>query len=178
MYPILRIETGMYTAPIIRIGVDADNRFIVTGSHEKSVRIWDIYTGSLTKILRPPIGEENEGKIYAVAISPDGRTIACGGWTKAAESFHNIYLFDRESGQLIRRIMGLPNVVLHLRYSQDGRYLIATSSGRNSIRIYNAPDYSLIKEDKEYGSDCYGADFDRTNRLVTTSAGLSEITIE
>ncbi len=38
--PILRIETGMHTAGITRIGVDA-GRYLVTGSADKTVRVWE-----------------------------------------------------------------------------------------------------------------------------------------
>src|ERR1043165_1330198 len=79
--PILRIETGMHTGPINRIDVDAAGRFLVTGSDDKTVRVWDLATGELLRVLRPPIGEGNEGKIYAVAIMPDGELIAAAGWT-------------------------------------------------------------------------------------------------
>src|SRR5262245_25207421 len=33
--PVLRIEAGMHTAPIIRIDVDAAERFLVTASRDK-----------------------------------------------------------------------------------------------------------------------------------------------
>src|SRR5205809_1260029 len=77
--PMLRIETGMHTALILRIGVDTANRYLVTGSYDKTVRVWELATGRLLQTLRLPIGEGNEGKINAVAISPDGKTVACGG---------------------------------------------------------------------------------------------------
>ena len=79
--PILRIETGMHTVTIARIGIDAENRYVATVSNDKTVRVWELFTGRLIRTIRPPIGEGNEGKIYAVAVSPDGKTIACGGWT-------------------------------------------------------------------------------------------------
>ena len=37
---------------INRIGVDARNRFLVTGSDDKTVRIWDLEDGTLLKTLR------------------------------------------------------------------------------------------------------------------------------
>ena len=79
--PILRIETGMHTAMINRIGIDASNRWLVTSSEDKTVRVWSLPEGRLVGVIRPPVGEGNEGKLYAVAISPDGRTVTCGGWT-------------------------------------------------------------------------------------------------
>jgi WD40 repeat protein len=39
---MLRFETGMHTAVIKRISVDAQNRFLVTGSDDKTVRVWDL----------------------------------------------------------------------------------------------------------------------------------------
>src|SRR5580700_622578 len=38
--PFLRIETGMHTASIIRIGVDAACRRAATASGDKTVRLW------------------------------------------------------------------------------------------------------------------------------------------
>jgi WD40 repeat protein len=40
--PILRIETGQHGAMINRIGTDAANRFVVTASDDKTVRIWSL----------------------------------------------------------------------------------------------------------------------------------------
>ena len=45
--PFLRLEAGMHTAPIRRIAVDGKERFLVTASHDKSVRVWDLVTGKL-----------------------------------------------------------------------------------------------------------------------------------
>lgn len=166
--PMLRIEAGMHTAAIRRIGVDSENRYLVTGSYDKSVRVWELTTGRLLQVLRPPIGDGNEGRIDAVAISPDGATVACGGWTKAGETSHNIYLFDRATGSLAGRLAGLPNTIFHLVYSRDGRFLAVTMGGKNGVRVYRvAARYEPVGEDRDYGDYSYGADFDAASRLVT-----------
>ena len=78
--PFLRIETGMHTAMINRIGVDAACARIATASDDKTVRLWSLPDGKLQRTIRLPIGPGNGGKVYAVALSPDGRRLAAGGW--------------------------------------------------------------------------------------------------
>ena len=163
--PVLRLETGMHTAPIRRISVDAAQRFVVTASHDKTARVWDLASGQLLQVLRPPLGAGDEGKLYAVALSPDGQEVALGGWTDEQNS---IYLFDRASGRLTRRISGLPNVINHLRYSRDGQQLAAAIWGKGGIRLYRRSDGAEIGRDSDYGSDSYGLDFDAGGRLVSS----------
>lgn len=160
--PILRLETGMHTAPIRTIGVDAANRWLATSSDDKTVRVWDLATGELARVLRPPIGAGDEGKIFAVAISRDGNTVACGGWTYDL----SVYLFDRSSGQLTRRITGLPAPVAYLTYSPDGRFLVLTV-GRVGIRVYRTSDYTEVARDEKYTDAIYYVDFTPDGRLVS-----------
>jgi len=168
--PILRIETGMHTAQIVRIGVDAKERILVTASNDKTTRVWDLETGRLRKILRVPADTDRDGQLYAVAISPDGKTVAAGGWTGYAwDGENSVYIFNLETGAVTRRITGLSNVIYHLAFSKDGRYLAATLGGSNGLRVYETGNWSLKAEDTDYGSDSYWADFDRTGRLVTVS---------
>ena len=99
--------------------------------------------------MRPPLGPGDEGKLYAVAIAPDGATVATAGWS--AEHDNDIYLFNRASGRLQRRIPGLPNVIHYLAYSPDGRYLVAALSDKNGIRVYETRDFREIARDSDYG---------------------------
>jgi hypothetical protein len=168
--PILRIETGQHGAAIFRIDIDAANRFAVTASADKTARVWSLPDGKLLRILRVPIEDANDpdnGKLYSVAISPDGNTVAVGGWTAL---FHNdIFLFDRASGNLKRRFGDLPNVVNCLVYSPDGSRL-AASLGANGVRVFDAMnDYSPLPSDTKYNNSSFGAQFDRAGRLVTVS---------
>ena len=164
--PVLRIETGMHTAAITEISVDATNRFLVTASIDKTVRLWELPSGRLLRILRVPIGEGSDGKLYSVAISPDGGTIAVGGFTSSVGEGSNVYLFDRATGTLIKRIGGLPNVITYLCYSHNGQYLAATL-GDDGVRVYSSESYATAVEDKACGDSSLSADFDRDGRLVT-----------
>lgn len=166
--PILRIETGTHTGAIGGIAVDASNRILVTASEDKTLRVWDLPSGRLVRTIRVPIGFDNEGRLYAAAISPDGRTIASGGWITDTSGQNSIYIFDRESGRLVRRLSGFPNIIVGLIYSSDGRYLAALGS-KNGIRVFTTTTYAVVMEDKDYQGDSYGAEFDRNGRLLTAA---------
>jgi WD40 repeat protein len=79
--PILRIDSGSHTAQIRSIATDQAGRWLVSASDDKTARVWDAADGRLLMTLRIPLGSGNEGRLFAVALSPDGQTVALGGWT-------------------------------------------------------------------------------------------------
>jgi WD40 repeat protein/uncharacterized caspase-like protein len=167
--PLLRINTPMHTASIRRISTDKDGRWVVSASNDKSIRIWDGVTGEWINTLRLPAEPGSLGKAYAAAISPDGRTIAAGGFTGKYRGGQHIYIFDREKAEMVRCIKGVACAINHLAYSPDGRVLVACL-GEKGIRIYRTLDYALVGIDESYEKNSYWADFDRQGRLVTSCA--------
>ena len=168
--PILRIDPGEHTAMIRRIATDEAGRYLVTASDDKTARVWDIADGRLLTTLRIPIGSSNEGKLNAVALSPDGQTVALGGWTGwDYDGSASIFLFDRASGRLLRRLTGLSNVVYHLAFSSDGRWLAATLAKNNGVRVFAVASGQLLAEDRDYADASFSAHFSSGGRLVTTS---------
>ena len=168
--PLLRVETGMHTTRIFRLATDAQQRYLATVSDDKTLRVWDLRTGTLLATLRPPIDTGNEGKLHGVAMSPDGEHIAIGGWTgQLWDKSNSIYIFHRSSGRLIKRITELPETIANLAYSPDGRFLAATTLGKTGVHVYRTDDFRLVGRDSEYGDAAYSAHFSRDQRLVTGS---------
>ena len=100
--PVLVVDPGMHTAPIGEVGVDAAGRIAVTGSDDKTVRVWSLSDGKLLRTIRMPAGPDNVGKIFAVAMSPDGALVAAGGWTQCTTITPEdaIYVFEALTGNM------------------------------------------------------------------------------
>jgi len=152
----------------MRSAVDREERFLVTASYDKTVRVWEIRTGRLLSTVRVPVAHGVTGRIYAVAISPDSQILAIYAWMRPNDP-HVIYLVDRASGRLVSTIEGLPGVVFHLAFSPDGQYLAATARTSSGFRVYKAPDFKEVARGKGYGDRGIWADFSANNELVTTS---------
>jgi WD40 repeat protein len=151
--PVLRIETGMHVAPIQRIDVDARCRIAATGSDDKTVRLWSLPEGRLIRTQRLPIGEGNLGKIFAVAVSPDGGVIAAGGWDAHSDQRESVYFFDAATESSVQRVGAFGNVILHLAFSPDGTKLAVALGGGQGIRVLDVASGRELMADTDFAAD-------------------------
>ncbi len=168
--PQLRVETGMHTTLIRRVLPDLQRNRLITCSDDKTVRVWQMPQMRLLSVLRVPVDVSHEGQLYAVAVSPDGRTIATGGWTGWDwDGKASIYFFDAVSGELIRRIGGFDNVINALAWMPDGEHLAVGLQGYSGFRVVRLKDEKTIAADVQYKDDLMDIDISRKGRIVTTA---------
>ena len=134
--PILQIDPGGHKALIKDIAFTPDGRYLVSAGHDKVIRVWDLETGQTVRTLRGQIGVGPEGKIYAMALSPDGRWLAAGGYP----SRWGIRLYNFASGQLVALLKGHTNVVLSLAFSPDNRFLVSGGGDSKAI-LWNLAEF-------------------------------------
>ena len=109
------------------MGFSPDGNRIVSGSNDKTLRVWDTGTGQ-------PIGQPltgHTGAVLAVAFSRDGNRIVSGGLDKT------VRMWDADTGQPIGApLTGHTGSVFSVALSPDGRRIV--SGGDNTVRIWDA----------------------------------------
>ena len=168
--PVLRIEVGMHTARINAVAVDAACTVMATASDDKTVRLWSLPDGRLKQTIRVPIGDVPGGLATAVAMSPDGRWLAIGGFDASSKKLreHGLYLLDTLN-MAINRIPKFENVIHSLEFSANGQHLGVVLGGRNGVRVLEMPARKEIMSDRDYGGGTYGLAFTPDGGFVTTS---------
>ena len=73
-----------HSAPVLCVAYTADGRFILSGSDDYTVRVWDAQTGEL---IAKPLSRHSDW-VRSVACSLDGRFFASAGWDG------KIYIYD------------------------------------------------------------------------------------
>jgi WD40 repeat protein len=170
--PFLRIETGMHGAAINDIAVDEADKAVVTVSDDKTVRVWSATDGALLTTVRAPIGPGPEGGLYAVALSPSGKTIAVGGYTGITwDGSSSIYLYNRQTGTWLGRIaLGAgADAINRLAFSADGHYIAVATNDRRGLRIVDTRAQHITIVDPDYDDAIEWVNFAADGRLVTSS---------
>ena len=167
--PVLRIETEAHLSPIARISADAAGQWAVTASEDKTARLWDLRNGRALAVLRPPLGGESVGALYAAALSPDARQVAVGGNAGFDGRTHAVYLFDRATGNLPPKstLSGLEAPVTQLAWSGDSQ-LLAVGLRQEGLRVFRRT-LGFVGADPEFNDAIYGAAFSRDGRLAVAS---------
>ena len=102
-----------------------DDRRLLTGGHDKLVRVFDMQTGKLLQTL-----QGHAGGITCGAVSPDGKMLATGSWDKT------IRLWEIESGKEAATLLGHEADIRWLAFSPDGK-LLASAGGDKVVRLWD-----------------------------------------
>ncbi len=136
--PQLVLDTGGHMAPVTGLAFTPDSKQLVSASNDRTVRVWDMDTGRTARIIR---GESAPGwgSIYAMALSPDGRWLAVGGYLHGTDRAlaSAVRLHDFASGKVVALLKGHDEIVGTLAFSPDSKRLISASLGERAAIIWD-----------------------------------------
>jgi WD40 repeat protein/serine/threonine protein kinase len=116
---------------IVSVGFTADGERIVSASQDGSLRIWQFRPTDGLLRLNHPSG------VYSVAWSPDGKTIATGGWDRTAHTW------DAATGERGHVLRGHDDGVTGGAFSPDSR-LLASCGHDNTARLWDLQSGELL----------------------------------
>jgi hypothetical protein len=105
-------------------------------------------------------------QIFALAYSPDGKTIALGGYKE-------VVLADAMSGKTISRLTGHADAVRALAFSKDGKLLAAAGglpARRGEVKIWDVTQQSVTKTLAGHADCIYSVAISPDARQVATSS--------
>lgn len=149
--PYLVLDNKKHLQRVSKIIYTKNGKEIITGSWDKTIRVWDAANGELKRIIRMPAYPGIEGQIYAMALSPDGKYLAVAGVAPGAvdnatamkERYAGdcVYLIDYESGTIIDRTAWHVQNIFSLAFSDKGSLLASGGgTGDNSVWMYRITD--------------------------------------
>jgi WD40 repeat protein len=114
-----------HTGLIGCIAFSPDGRRALSGSADKTVRLWDVATGAELRCL-----EGHSDEVLAVAFAPDGRRAISGGQDRT------LRLWDLASGRQIRTFAGHTDKISSVAFAPDGRRLLS-GSWDQTVRLWD-----------------------------------------
>ena len=119
-----------HAEPVLSIALSPDGKFAVTGSFDKSIKVWDAVSGKDVKTYGGVNGHKDI--VLAVAVSPDGTQIASGSVDNSAR------VWDFPTSNSIKEI-ALKEGADAVAVSADGTKS-ATGSRDGAVKVWNNAD--------------------------------------
>ncbi|TGQ71580.1 hypothetical protein EN829_000855 [Mesorhizobium sp. M00.F.Ca.ET.186.01.1.1] len=159
----LDLDTGGHSAQVTDLAFTPDGEDLVSASNDKTIRIWDWQSGVALRTIRGYLGNGSDGKIFAVAVSPDGKTIAAGGYFGASlgdkPPYGDIRLFDFATGKIKAVLKAADYATYDLAFSPDGKTL-ASGGADGVVYLWKLDDKSATgwTLDKKLDADSWHID--------------------
>ncbi|MBK1985980.1 WD40 repeat domain-containing protein [Sphaerospermopsis aphanizomenoides BCCUSP55] len=113
-----------HTHIVNSLAMSADGEFLISGSQDKTIRVWNLVNGQLVHTLK-----SHRDGIYAVALSPNKQIIASGSADKTIKLWH------LETGELLGTFTGHAKTVTALAFTNSGEMLVSGSLDK-TIKIW------------------------------------------
>jgi len=108
---------------------DPTGRYYLTGSGDRTARLWDTQTQELVREFNATSG------VFGIAISPDGRRLITAGDVMQGKN-RNARVWDVDTGEVVMDLVGHSRPVRATAYSPDGQSIL-TGSEDGTARLWD-----------------------------------------
>ncbi|MGK7918660.1 MAG: protein kinase [Trichodesmium sp.] len=150
------------TAPVNTLAIDPQGLILVSGSDDKTIRLWNIKTGQL---LHKFLGHTAE--VYGIAISSDSRRIISGGddRTILVWNLHKKTIADRFYSHSGFPYSHRDGAIFSVAISPDGE-TIASGGADHKIKIWNQRNGELLYRLQEHRDRVFCVTYSNINKTL------------
>jgi WD40 repeat protein/serine/threonine protein kinase len=120
-------ELSGHSGRITSLRFSPDDKHLISGSDDNSIRVWDMNTVPPTVSM---VLDGHSGSVNAVDYSPDGLYFCSGS------SDNTVKIWAANTGKLLKTLTGHVGSVTSVKYTQNGRNIISGSEDKG-IRIWD-----------------------------------------
>jgi WD40 repeat protein len=173
-----------HTAAVRSVEFSADDRMLVSGAHDNTVRLWDVARLEPIKTLRG-----HAGWVRSCRFSPDGHNVLSGSHDREAKIW-SIGGYEEMRVLRTRTLDGHDDAVLSATFSPDGK-LIATASRDRTAKTWDfasGMELKTFREGHEFlassaafshdGRRLLTAAIDNSTRMWDVATGTQQFVLE
>jgi|GEM_PF-1016523 len=156
-YPqrLLKTLTGHQNV-IVSLNFSTNGAMLVSGSWDKTIRIWNPVNGITTRII-----ETGKNVLFSTAVSKDAKSIVCGNWTPA------VTIYNAATGDVSKTFKAHSFKTNDVGYSPDGKTLVTT--GVDTVKLWDATTYMMKLAITGFSGDVTKAVFSNDSRNLATA---------
>ena len=161
---LIRTMEG-HTDGVISIDISSDGKLLVSGSKDKTIRIWNLLTGTCLHILNG----HTEG-VYSVSFSDDGKMIISGSGD------NTIRIWGIDKGNCLHILKGHSKSVYSVTINKTGS-LVVSGSDDNTIKIWDLNTRTCIQTLKGHTDSVMSVAMSHDNKYIISGSADKTIKI-
>jgi WD40 repeat protein len=151
-----------HTKEIYSVAYSSDGLSAVSGSKDKTIRLWNIESGETIKMF-----QGHMHGVTSVAFSSNNKQIISGSYD------NTVHLWNIDSGKIVK-ILKTPqlshtNYVTSVAFSANNKY-IASGSKDNTLCLWNVDTGKIVKISKSHIDQVTSVAFSSDNKLIISGA--------
>jgi hypothetical protein len=170
--PVFALNTPWHAGFVLRVAVTPDERRVVTAGFDKTIRVWDAGTGQELRRFFLPVRDAGDGRVTALALSPDGERLAVGGGLSGFGKGKAVLVVSLADGRIGHVLGGFNQSARTVAWSKDGGLLAVGMDGHEGpsrVHVFETATWDRVFDDRDIRGRVDAIEFRRDGAFVAVT---------